>query len=155
MQRHGLLLQRHSGRRTGRLHDGKVVVMRSNLRWCSDVFEITCWNGEVVRIVFVIDAHEAQQSAMLRTYRPTARRCDNEERRTPIGVRYLRFLRLARSAAGLLLWVAATRSDAMIASELSAIGLETVLAPLRQSGVVLVAQLAVSREAIRAALPCS
>jgi hypothetical protein len=24
------------------LRDGKVVVMRSNLRWCSDVIEITC-----------------------------------------------------------------------------------------------------------------
>lgn len=42
MKRHGLLLQRHTGRRKGRLHDGKVVVMRSNLRWCSDVFEIAC-----------------------------------------------------------------------------------------------------------------
>ena len=36
MKRHGLLLQRHTCRRGGRLHDGKVVVMRSNLRWCSD-----------------------------------------------------------------------------------------------------------------------
>ena len=58
MKRQGLLLQRYTGRRKGRLHDGKVVVMRSNLRWCSDVFEITCWNGEIVRIVFVIDAHD-------------------------------------------------------------------------------------------------
>jgi putative transposase len=56
----GLRLQRHSGRRKGRLHDGKVVVMRSNLRWCSDVFEITCWNGDIVRIVFVIDAHDRE-----------------------------------------------------------------------------------------------
>jgi putative transposase len=60
MKRQGLLLQRHSGRRTGRLHDGKVVVMRSNLRWCSDVFEITCWDGDIVRIVFVIDAHDRE-----------------------------------------------------------------------------------------------
>ena len=30
MRRHGLLLERHSGRRPGRVHDGKVVVMRSN-----------------------------------------------------------------------------------------------------------------------------
>ena len=60
MRREGLLLQRHTGRRKGRLHDGKVVVMGSNLRWCSDVFEITCWNGEVVRIVFVIDAHDRE-----------------------------------------------------------------------------------------------
>lgn len=60
MKRHGLLLQRHTGRRKGRLHEGKVVVMRSNLRWCSDVFEITGWNGEVVRIVFVIEAHDRE-----------------------------------------------------------------------------------------------
>jgi transposase InsO family protein len=60
MKRQGLLLQRHTSRRKGRLHDGKVVVMRSNLRWCSDVFEITCWNGDIVRIVFVIDAHDRE-----------------------------------------------------------------------------------------------
>jgi putative transposase len=60
MKREGFLLQRHTGRRKGRLHDGKVVVMRSNLRWCSDVFEITCWNGKIVRIVFVIDAHDRE-----------------------------------------------------------------------------------------------
>ena len=60
MKRHGMLLARHTGRRTGRLHDGKVVVMRSNLRWCSDAFEIACWNGEIVRVVFVIDAHDRE-----------------------------------------------------------------------------------------------
>jgi transposase InsO family protein len=30
--------------------------MRSNLRWCSDGFEFTCWNGDVVRGAFIIDA---------------------------------------------------------------------------------------------------
>jgi putative transposase len=60
MQRHGLLLERHSGRRPGRVHDGKVVVMRSNLRWCSDIFEIACWNGETVRVAFAIDAHDRE-----------------------------------------------------------------------------------------------
>ena len=60
MRREGMLLTRHTGRRKGRLHDGKVVVMRSNLRWCSDAFEITCWNGEIVRVVFVIDAHDRE-----------------------------------------------------------------------------------------------
>ena len=34
--------------------------MRSNLRWCSDVFEIACWNGETVRVAFVIDAHDRE-----------------------------------------------------------------------------------------------
>jgi transposase InsO family protein len=63
MKRHRLLLARHTGRRTGRLHDGKVVVMRSNLRWCSDAFEIACWNGEIVRVVFAIDAHDREVPA--------------------------------------------------------------------------------------------
>jgi transposase InsO family protein len=51
---------RHTGRRTGCVHDGKVVVMRSNLRWCSDGFEITCWDGEIVRVAFIIDAHDRE-----------------------------------------------------------------------------------------------
>ena len=63
MKRHGLLLAIHIGRRNGRLHDGKVVVMRSNLRWCSDAFEIACWNGEIVRVVFAIDAHDREVPA--------------------------------------------------------------------------------------------
>lgn len=32
MKLHGLLLEKHGGRRPGRSHDGKVVVMRSDLR---------------------------------------------------------------------------------------------------------------------------
>ena len=46
MQMHGLLLTRHSGRRPGRIHDGKVIVMASNRRWCSDALEFT-WGGMV------------------------------------------------------------------------------------------------------------
>ena len=62
-RRHGLLLERHSGRRPGRVHDGKIVVMRSNLRWCSDAFEIACWNGSTVRVGFVLDAHDREAIA--------------------------------------------------------------------------------------------
>jgi transposase InsO family protein len=62
-RRHGLLLERHSGRRPGRVHDGKIVVMRSNLRWCSDAFEIACWNGATVRVGFVLDAHDREAIA--------------------------------------------------------------------------------------------
>ena len=57
---HGLTLERCTGRREGRVHDGKVAVMASNLRWCSDVLEIGCWNREVVRIAFVIDAFDRE-----------------------------------------------------------------------------------------------
>lgn len=60
MKQPNLLLHKHSGRRLGRTHDGKVAVMRSNLRWCSDGFEFACWNGEIVRVGFVIDAHDRE-----------------------------------------------------------------------------------------------
>ncbi len=49
-----------TGRREGRVHDGKVMVMRSNLRWCSDALEFTCWNGERVRMAFIIDAFDRE-----------------------------------------------------------------------------------------------
>ena len=42
MQAHGLLLARTHAERPERAHDGKVVTIRSNLRWCSDGFEFTC-----------------------------------------------------------------------------------------------------------------
>jgi putative transposase len=60
MQRHALLLEPHTGRREGRIHDGKVMVMRSNLRWCSDGLEFTCWNGEIIRLAFIIDAFDRE-----------------------------------------------------------------------------------------------
>jgi transposase InsO family protein len=36
------------------------MVMRSNLRWCSDGLEFTCWNGEVIRLAFIIDAFDRE-----------------------------------------------------------------------------------------------
>jgi len=60
MGQHAMLLTRHSAMRKGRVHDGKVMVMRSNLRWCSDSLEFTCWNGEVVRMAFIIDAFDRE-----------------------------------------------------------------------------------------------
>ena len=60
MKRHGLLLARHTGRRRPRAHDGRVATLRSNVRWCSDSLEFTCWNGEVVRVAFVLDCHDRE-----------------------------------------------------------------------------------------------
>ena len=56
MQHHGLTLERHTARRPGRTHDGVVIALRSNVRWCSDHLEIHARNREVVRILFVLDA---------------------------------------------------------------------------------------------------
>lgn len=60
MQTHNLLLARKYSERPEHVHDGKVIVMRSNLRWCGDGFEFTCWNGDVVRGAFLIDAHDRE-----------------------------------------------------------------------------------------------
>ena len=55
MKLHGLLLQRHAGGVEGRRHDGRISVDQSNVRWCSDGFEITCENAEKVRVAFALD----------------------------------------------------------------------------------------------------
>ena len=60
MGNNAMLLERHTVVRKGRIHDGKVMVMRSNLRWCSDGLEFTCWNGEVIRLAFIIDAFDRE-----------------------------------------------------------------------------------------------
>ncbi len=54
MKLHGLLLQKHTGRPI-RLHEGTIITLTSNMRWCSDIFEIPCWNGERLRVVFAMD----------------------------------------------------------------------------------------------------
>ena len=41
MQAHNLLLARKYSDRPEHVHDGKVIVMRLSLRWCSDGFEFT------------------------------------------------------------------------------------------------------------------
>lgn len=50
MREHQLLLRRPSVR-----HDGRVVVDRSNTRWCSDGFEFWCDDGTPLRVTFALD----------------------------------------------------------------------------------------------------
>ena len=54
MREAGLLLRRGSGR-PRRIHNGMVETLESDVRWCSDCFEIACWNGERVRVAFSLD----------------------------------------------------------------------------------------------------
>ena len=56
MQANALVLTRHTAYRPARTHEGVVIALRSNIRWCSDHLELTCRNGDIVRILFVIDA---------------------------------------------------------------------------------------------------
>jgi putative transposase len=67
MKKHGLLLERHTGRRRAREHDGQVATIRSNCRWCSDALEFTCWNGEVVRVAFALDCHDREAISWVAT----------------------------------------------------------------------------------------
>jgi putative transposase len=54
MKIHHLLLQKYTGRPT-RSHEGTIITLRSNMRWCSDVFEVACENKERIRVAFAMD----------------------------------------------------------------------------------------------------
>lgn len=55
MKLHNLLLAKAGHEKTRRNHTGNVVTLKPDTRWCSDGFEIRCWNREVVRVVFSLD----------------------------------------------------------------------------------------------------
>ena len=56
MAQHRLLLPKAPKRRhSSRVHDGQVSVPISNMRWCSDGFEIKCDSGETVTATFAKD----------------------------------------------------------------------------------------------------
>ena len=54
MKENQLLLAKF-GKRTTRVHDGKIITLASNMRWCSDGFTIPCDNGERVHVAFALD----------------------------------------------------------------------------------------------------
>jgi putative transposase len=70
MQLHGLMLAPRVHRRHGRPHLGQIQQAVSNQRWCSDVFLIPCWSGEVVSVAFAIDCHDREVPAYVASPRP-------------------------------------------------------------------------------------
>jgi putative transposase len=66
MKEHGLLLQRHASGNERR-HEGKIAVDRSDLRWCSDAFEVACENGERVRVAFALDCCDREAMSYVAT----------------------------------------------------------------------------------------
>jgi putative transposase len=88
MKQGGLLLQRHTGVRPVRAHEGRVIASASNQRWSSDALEITCWNGEVVRVAFAIDTHDREVIAWVAStgghHWPDGARSDAGLRRGPL-----------------------------------------------------------------------
>ncbi|HBW1217899.1 TPA: IS3 family transposase [Klebsiella pneumoniae] len=56
MRQNALLLERKPEiPPSKRAHTGKVAVVESNQRWCSDGFEFSCDNGEKLRVTFALD----------------------------------------------------------------------------------------------------
>jgi transposase InsO family protein len=66
MKQAGLLLPRHTGL-PPRPHDGKIITLRSDTRWCSDSFEIRCWNGERVEVAFSLDCCDREAISYVAT----------------------------------------------------------------------------------------
>ena len=60
MEEHGLLLACHSGRSKCGSQNGRIAVDRSNLRCCSDAFELGCDCGAKVRIAFALDCYDRE-----------------------------------------------------------------------------------------------
>jgi putative transposase len=49
---------------------GKIITLFSNLRWCSDGFEIHCFNGEKVYVAFSLDCHDRECLGFVADSRP-------------------------------------------------------------------------------------
>ena len=62
MRQARLLLPRY-GVKPERPHEGKVITLASDLRWCSDSFEIRCWSGERVHVAFALDCCDREAIA--------------------------------------------------------------------------------------------
>jgi len=54
----------------GRGVGGQVQQPVSNQRWCSDVFLILCWSGEVLSVAFAINYHKREVFAWTASPRP-------------------------------------------------------------------------------------
>ena len=64
MAQAGLLLPKAPRRRQwSRVHEGKVAVQRSDLRWCSDGLEIKCDSGQTVTATFAKDCCDREVMA--------------------------------------------------------------------------------------------
>lgn len=63
MKMHSLQLPTKNRRRNGRPHLGRIIRDGSNERWCSDILEVRCWNGEIVQVAFALDCHDREAIA--------------------------------------------------------------------------------------------
>lgn len=69
MQIHQLLVPKQVTRNK-RPHLGEVITLKSNLRWCSDIFQVRCWNGETIYVAFSLDCHDREAMSYVAEKRP-------------------------------------------------------------------------------------
>ena len=60
MRENSLLLPKSGKERERAKPTGKIITSESDIRWCSDCFEIHCFNGEKVYVSFVLDCHDRE-----------------------------------------------------------------------------------------------
>ena len=70
MKINGLILPKTGEKRQNKSGTGKIEVLHSNTRWCSDAFEIKCWNGEKIYIAFSLDCRDREAIHYVAQKRP-------------------------------------------------------------------------------------
>ena len=70
MKENGLLLPISAQSRREHKATGKIMTLHSNTRWCSDCFEIKCFNGEKVYVAFVLDTCDREMISFKALSRP-------------------------------------------------------------------------------------
>ena len=71
MKRNGLIFDRKGPvQRDNSRHPGRIITFCSNVRWCSDAFEVQCFNGEKIYVCFIMDCHDRECIAYLDRDRP-------------------------------------------------------------------------------------
>ena len=70
MKAGSLLLPKSGKIREGAKGTGQIMTMRSDIRWCSDCFEVHCFNGEKVYVSFVLDCHDREAISFVAFSRP-------------------------------------------------------------------------------------
>jgi putative transposase len=69
MKKNGLMLPKTEKIRTHK-PTGKVMTLHPNTRWCSDCFEIKCFNGEKVFVSFSLDTCDREAISFVAKDRP-------------------------------------------------------------------------------------
>lgn len=69
MDMNDLLFKKYP-KRSKHLGTGKVMTLHSNTRWCSDGFELQCFNGEKVYVAFSLDCKDREAISFVAFDRP-------------------------------------------------------------------------------------